>query len=102
MFSDKLLPFLTNFFLQDGAQSAARDIVSLSRASAPLRKAAVNRLALSVADSDRGEMRRIVEQDSNIMPFRNYSDLYGSLYDVSKKICSSTSTCTSTLNQGLF
>ena len=28
-----------------------------------------------------------MDKNSDIMSFTNYSDLYGSLYDVSKKIC---------------
>lgn len=76
--------------LTDGTQTPAPDSISLERAVTPLRSKKVARLALGIGDKiSAAELRKVVDQDDDVMTVDSYDDLFSSLHLLSKKICAS-------------
>lgn len=76
--------------LTDGTQAPAPDAISLERAVTPLKSKKVARLALGIGDKiSTAELRKVVDEDDDVMTVDSYDDLLSSLHLLSKKICAS-------------
>ena len=76
--------------LTDGTQTPAPDSIPLERAVTPLKSKKVARLALGIGDKiSTAELRKVVDEDDDVMTVDSYDDLLSSLHLLSKKICAS-------------
>ena len=80
----------TLVLLTDGTQTPASDSISLERAVKPLKGKKVARLALGIGDQvSASELRKIVDDEDDVMTVDSFDDLLSSLHLVSEKICAS-------------
>lgn len=94
MFSDKggCRPYVakTLVLLTDGRQTPAPDSISMESAVKPLRGKKVARLAVGIGNQiSTSELRKVVDEEDDIMTVDSFDDLLSSLHLVSDKICTS-------------
>ena len=83
----------TVVLLTDGRQTAAPDSISMERAVKPLREKKVARLAVGIGNQiSPSELRKVVDEEDDVMRVDSFDDLLASLHLVSKKICASAGT----------
>lgn len=94
MFSDTggCRPYVakTLVLLTDGRQTPAPDSVSMERAVKPLRGKKVARLAVGIGGQvSPAELRKMVDEEDDVMAVDSFDELLSSLHLVSEKICAS-------------